>query len=756
MIAFIFRLFAVVGLCSAFLSAPAMAQISMATGGGTSSEAAPALPDPLTPEAVNSMVAQMSDDQVRSLLLQRLDAVAQEEVAKASAEKSLVESAQELWGGFTEAVVGAIVRLPNLFTAQWGAFKTFFAHLSETGGALLFVGYAIAAFAIGLVAEFLFNRLAKRWIGDSETLDHDSLWASVKFLFRRFTSEIVGLILFWYVGTIAIEMLIVDSRNMEIGESFLLLMVMLPRMGGAISRMLMAPHRPEVRLVNISTENATSMHKGWIGLYALAGFTYFIIHFNSLNGVPMGETRIGFWLNLSVHIYVIIFTWVFRDAASKMLAGGEEFLSDGEQRAVHYYPYFVIFVAAFTWVIISIVSGLGNNELVLQTPQYTTMLWVIMAPALDTMVRGLVNHLVPPMIGEGPIAEEAYRKTKRSYVRIGRVVLIALVILAIADAWNIDLLHLASAGVGSRIASSLIEFLLVIAVGYVLLEVVALWVNRRLAAEQTSREVTEDQAQGEGGGGSGSRLATVLPLALISAQIAICIIFGLLALGTLGMDITPLLAGAGILGLAIGFGAQKLVTDIVSGVFFLIDDAFRVGEYVEVDGATTGTVEKISVRSMQLRHHRGPVHTIPYGEIPKLTNYSRDWVIMKLKFTVPFDTDPNKVKKIFKKIGAAMLEDPLFKDDFLEPFKSQGVFDIDDVGMVIRGKFMAKPGTQFTIRKEIYNRVKAAFNENGIDFARREVRVAMPDTGGAPLTDEQKTALAAAASEAANQGQQPT
>ena len=233
-------------------------------------------------------------------------------------------------------------------------------------------------------------------------------------------------------------------------------------------------------------------------------------------------------------------------------------------------------------------------------------------------------------------------------------------------------------------------------------------------------------------------------------------VFILLALGALGLDITPLLAGAGILGLAIGFGAQKLVSDIVGGIFFLIDDAFRVGEYVDV-GGTTGTVEKISIRSMQLRHHRGPVHTIPYGEIQKLTNYSRDWVIMKLKFTVPFDTDPNKVKKIFKKIGAEMMEDETHKDGFLQPFKSQGVFDFDDVGMIIRGKFMAKPGKQFTLRKEIFNRVKASFKENGIDFARREVRVAIPGLEEAEtLSEEQKAAVGAAAADASNKAQNPT
>jgi small-conductance mechanosensitive channel len=241
----------------------------------------------------------------------------------------------------------------------------------------------------------------------------------------------------------------------------------------------------------------------------------------------------------------------------------------------------------------------------------------------------------------------------------------------------------------------------------------------------------------------------VLPLILLVARVTIVVLFTLLALSGLGVDTTPLLAGAGIAGLAIGFGAQKLVTDVVSGVFFLVDDAFRVGEYVDV-GDVKGTIEKISVRSMQLRHHLGLVHTVPYGDIAKVTNFSRDWVITKLKFTVPFDTDPEKVRKMFKKIGQDVQAMDEFKDDMLQPFKSQGVYNFDDVGMIVRGKFMAKPGTQFMMRKEIYNRVKAAFDEAGIDFARREVRVNIPSLEDHDdLTEEDKARIsAAAASEA--------
>ena len=121
-------------------------------------------------------------------------------------------------------------------------------------------------------------------------------------------------------------------------------------------------------------------------------------------------------------------------------------------------------------------------------------------------------------------------------------------------------------------------------------------------------------------------------------------------LAALGVNIVPLLAGASIVGVAIGFGSQTLVKDIVSGAFFLMDDAFRVGEYIEV-GDAKGTVEKITVRALFLRHHRGALNILPYGQITRLRNTSRDWMIMILEFRLALETDLRKVKKIIKTIG---------------------------------------------------------------------------------------------------------
>ena len=217
-----------------------------------------------------------------------------------------------------------------------------------------------------------------------------------------------------------------------------------------------------------------------------------------------------------------------------------------------------------------------------------------------------------------------------------------------------------------------------------------------------------------------------------------------------GLPAYSIVTGLGVGGIAIGFGAQSLVRDIFSGIFFLLDDAFRVGEYVDIDG-TVGTVDKISIRSLRLRHHLGALHIIPYGEITKLTNNSRDWVIVKQEFTVPFDTDLNKVRKLFKKVGQEMYGDnPHYAENILEPFKLQGVTKVNDIGIVVRSKFMAKPGTQFIIRKDLYARIQKVFEENGIEFARKEVLVKVPGLQeSTDLNTTQKQAIAGAAGQAA-------
>ncbi|MBX3583932.1 MAG: mechanosensitive ion channel family protein [Rhizobiaceae bacterium] len=222
-----------------------------------------------------------------------------------------------------------------------------------------------------------------------------------------------------------------------------------------------------------------------------------------------------------------------------------------------------------------------------------------------------------------------------------------------------------------------------------------------------------------------SRLGTLVPLIGWVGKSAIAALAFLSVLVSFGVNVWPLITGLSVFGLAIGFGSQTLVKDIVSGLFFLVDDAFRIGEYIETSGAK-GTVEKISVRSVTLRNPRGPVATIPYGQISKVVNFSRDWAIEKIAFRLAFDTDMEVVRKLFKKIGQDLLTNPELSPGIIETFKSQGIANVEDGTLVVRGKFTAKPADVSGIRREVLKAVHHAFRENGIKV------VPKPLTGDAP------------------------
>ncbi len=188
-----------------------------------------------------------------------------------------------------------------------------------------------------------------------------------------------------------------------------------------------------------------------------------------------------------------------------------------------------------------------------------------------------------------------------------------------------------------------------------------------------------------------SRIATLLPLIRVFVLSIIASLIAMMVLSELGVQVAPLLAGASIFGLAIGFGSQTLVHDVLSGAFFLVDDAFRVGEYVDLGGGIKGTVEKISIRSFQLRHQNGPLHTIQFGNIKQVTNFSRDWALSKIPFQFALGTDIEKVRKIVKRVGQELATDPATAHLFLMPLKSQGVSQVSGNGVTVRVKFMTSP-----------------------------------------------------------------
>lgn len=374
--------------------------------------------------------------------------------------------------------------------------------------------------------------------------------------------------------------------------------------------------------------------------------------------------------------------------------------------------------------------------------------------AVQQPPEAVVTQQVAPLVSEAVTADESapdsddaplpfniYRPVTQRLVRIIVIVGAVLALFAIVDLplWMIY----QSDGVLGRIVSAVLD------VAAVLLLADLLWVWTKTLID---RRLSEFEAPAHGQlPGPGARMATLLPLfrKMVFGVIAVMVV--LVLLSSFGVNIAPLLAGAGVIGIAVGFGAQALVKDVVSGVFFLLEDAFRVGEYIEM-GELRGTVESISLRSLRVRHHLGAVHTIPYGELTSLTNHSRDWAIIKMEFRVPFDTDIKLVKKIVKKIGAELQKNEVYGHHIIEPLKSQGVRRMEEFNMVVGVKFMSEPGQQWTIRRDAYQAIRDAFDQHGLSFAERSVKVEVVGDGTVS-----KDAIAGAAQEVIDEqmNQQP-
>jgi small-conductance mechanosensitive channel len=306
-----------------------------------------------------------------------------------------------------------------------------------------------------------------------------------------------------------------------------------------------------------------------------------------------------------------------------------------------------------------------------------------------------------------------------------RFVLIIAIGLWVASLWGYTLPFV------SKMSGVIFKALLIMVVALLFWQFISSWIERKIkdsvpVPEEGKEKPDEEDDEWGTTVASRGRAYTLLPIIRSFVASILVVMVVLMILSSMGVDIGPLLAGAGVVGLAVGFGAQKVVSDIFSGIFYLLDDAFRVGEYLTA-GAISGTVESISLRNVMLRHHRGMLQIMPHSKMGTITNYMRGGIIEKFSLDFAYDADIDKVRKIIKKVGLEMLDDPELGPGFLRPIKSQGVSSITNSVMTIRVKFTAKPGTQFVIRREAFKRITAALQAKGIQYAHKKVIVDLPE-----------------------------
>jgi small-conductance mechanosensitive channel len=335
-------------------------------------------------------------------------------------------------------------------------------------------------------------------------------------------------------------------------------------------------------------------------------------------------------------------------------------------------------------------------------------LYAIILPVLLRSVTNIAASLVP--YPAGSLGENLS-------MRAARALVIVLAVGWLAVVWHLNPQAPAHDNpLASAIFYGLLKSVIVLLVADMLWQLARNWIDRTIADSVNDAQLSPSDAARR------SRFRTLLPIFRNALAVMVAVMAVLVVLAELGVQIGPLLAGAGIFGVAIGFGSQTLVKDVIGGIFYLMDDAFRVGEYIQAK-SYKGTVEGFSLRSIRLRHHRGPIFTVPFGELGAVENLSRDWVIDKFRITVGFDTDVEKVRKITKAIGAEMLADPELGPLFIEPLKMKGVEEFTETGIVLSFAMTTVPGMQSSIRRKAYVKMREAFRTAAIEFAQPTVQV---------------------------------
>ncbi|MBE1283842.1 MAG: mechanosensitive ion channel [Rhodobacteraceae bacterium] len=678
---------------------------------------------------------------------------------------SLMKAQSEV-AEFREELKSRLAALPySVFEVKYILRET-----SPDGRIMTFVevfGWCVFLLLLGRWAstEIYGKRIARRFVVSRIVENPQGYKDKMPFLFMRFVAGIVGTIFAMVFAYIAGYLIFGETSDLavEFTVTAIFSAFFIARTISDVWRMVLSPYLSQYRIPHFSDRDAKRLY-----LWASALATY------DVSTVILSTWVADFGLNYNVYALVYgVLTLVGATGNIAMILFNARAISSairtGRSKesvswilrllSVSWAPLTVAYVI-FGWFQLAF-------DLVLERPAPLPVVAGTYSVLMSILIAyGVINYAIERYFNrsrqikqinadaaadgsaalDGEILEpadepsEPYRHPIATYEDLARraagVLAFGIGGVALMAVWNPDIDWMSDTYVERGI-----DVLVIMFIGYLVYHFFRIWIDSKIAEE--SVDMAEAELGDEGGAGSASRLATLLPLfrGAILAVVVVSII--LIVLLELGINVSPLFAGAGVVGLAVGFGSQTLVRDVFSGAFFLLDDAFRKGEYIDI-GDVKGTVEKISVRSFQLRHHLGALHTIPFGEIKVLTNYSRDWVIMKLPLRVTYDTDVEKVRKLIKKLGQQLLTDPVIGDNFIQPLKSQGVIEMQDSAMIIRVKFMTKPGDQWLIRKKVYNDIRELFAREGIKFAHREVTVRVAADQEEQLTPKQKEAAVGA------------
>lgn len=646
-------------------------------------------------------------------------------------------------------------KIPNLVTDFYRVFLKLGSYNSPQG-ALINILWVLFFISIGLTADMAVNRLLrKRFDHISSTnlvdrgLSDGTMAISEKFIASivMILPAIIGLFVFFitaYAGYFTFFW--VDLPFLNLFFLAILLIVTIIRAITILATMVFEPYLHRIRIVPLSSATALSCYRCivWTLGYIVVVLVFGVVIYR-IGAQP--ETVI--WVQLCAATVLLAVTAVAvviyrKDITAYILKPSQEDTdppSWGKKNFAAIWHFLALFYLAILWfLMIASVLGQGthtNGAFIISF--FILPIWVLADLLLQWVVKYIMVSL--KLCGESSVAQptadmdgsdeqhqgrELFLKTKL----YSRLILVLAVGLWVASLWGYTIPFI------SGLSGVLFNSLIIMTVALVFWQFISSWLERKISESVPESSSSNDGVDDEwGAAATQGRAYTLLPIIRSFIASILVVMVTLTILSSVGVNIGPLLAGAGVVGLAIGFGAQKIVADILSGIFYLLDDAFRVGEYLSA-GGINGTVESISLRNVMLRHHRGMLQIVPHSKLGTITNYMRGGVIDKFNLDFAYDADIDKIRKIIKRVGQEMLEDPELGKGFIHPLKCQGVNAIANSVMTIRVKFTARPGTQFVIRREAYKRITLALNARGIYYAHKKVIVDLP----APLTGHEDPA----------------
>lgn len=384
---------------------------------------------------------------------------------------------------------------------------------------------------------------------------------------------------------------------------------------------------------------------------------------------------------------------------------------------------------AIAYVVVSVAIWLldvGGGAMFVVRATILTAIVLILATLVFTAIRKLIGRgfsVSPDLQSQFPGLEARANRYLPVLERVVQAAVLLAAAMSLLEIWSLGGFAFLSSEFGRGIAGSVVSIVASLLVAVLVWELISNAVEKRLS------EVGDDGKPLVTAG----RARTLLPLLRKAVFVVLATVVTLIVLSEIGVNIAPLLAGAGIVGLAVGFGAQTLVKDIITGLFILMEDTIAVGDVVNV-GGHAGLVEAISLRTLTLRDLSGVVHTVPYSTVDTVMNLTKDFSFYVMEIGISYREDTDHVVEVLRQVGAELLQEPKYAIHMLEPLEILGVDQFADSAVIIKARIKTQPIKQWFVGREFNRRMKKRFDELGIEipFPHMTLYFGQDKTGNAP------------------------